>query len=197
MLEFFKKLFHDDEANKEKKNNVKDLKKDNKKNKRDKLEKEIEDDMKEVDLLKNQESKSGSKEEISHKKVEFKEETKRKNVHLICDDAFSNRLVLKKYLTMYGCEIDEAMNGQDAIEMVKKYGEYNIIWMDIKMPLMDGFDSTKFLRNNLGYKGVIIGLTGYVDDVTIKKCYDLGMNHMVSKPFDNKIIFMYTEKYGD
>jgi len=122
-------------------------------------------------------------------------DVKKNNKHLICDDAFANRLVLKKYLTMFDCATDEAENGQDAINKVNENGTYNIIWMDIKMPKMDGFDATEYLRQKMNYQGVIIGLTGYVDEATVKKCYSLGMTHVVPKPFDKKVIEIYCEKY--
>jgi len=115
--------------------------------------------------------------------------------HLICDDAFTNRLVLKKYLTLFGFDADEAENGQDAIDKVQTNGLYKIIWMDIKMPKMDGFDATRILKQDMNYTGPIIGLTGYVDEITINKCYSLGMCHVVSKPFDKTVIKMYCEKY--
>ncbi len=122
-------------------------------------------------------------------------EIKRLRRHLICDDAFSNRLVLRKYLELYECEVDEAENGQDAIDLVKKGNNYNIIWMDIKMPVLDGFEATDKLRKS-HYKGTIIGLTGYVDDSTVRKCFEVGMNQIVSKPFDTKVIRMYVEKHS-
>lgn len=111
--------------------------------------------------------------------------------HLICDDASANRLVLKKYLILFGCEVDEAENGEEAINKVKLNGEYETIWMDIKMPKMDGFICTENLRGILSYKGPIIGLTGYVDDTTIKKCISIGMNRVIPKPFDKKVIEAY------
>ena len=121
---------------------------------------------------------------ITNVKPDYKKNLK----HLICDDAYTNRLVLKKYLIMYGCEVDEAENGEDAINKVKTNGEYQIIWMDIKMPKMDGFECTYQLRNTLAYTGRIIGLTGYVDETTIKKCKDVGMEHVIAKPFDKNTI---------
>ena len=117
------------------------------------------------------------------------------NKHLICDDAHINRLVLKKYLVRYGCHVDEAENGLDAIEKVKENGRYDVIWMDIKMPKMDGHECTNILRNKMNYSGIIIGLTGYVDNDSIKKCISLGMNHVVAKPFDYKIINTYVDEY--
>ena len=110
------------------------------------------------------------------------------NKHLICDDAYTNRLVLKKYLLLFGCLVDEAENGLDALNKVKTNGEYKIIWMDIKMPKMDGYECTEILRQDMKYTGKIIGLTGYVDAESIKKCLSIGMNDVVSKPFDSGII---------
>lgn len=125
-----------------------------------------------------------------------KETYKTNNKHLICDDAYTNRLVLKKYLVMFGYEVDEAENGEDAINKIKENGKYNIIWMDIKMPKMDGFECTRQLRTTMNYNGVIIGLTGYVDDITMKKCLELGMNRVIKKPFDKEIILLNIENYN-
>ena len=111
--------------------------------------------------------------------------------HLICDDAYTNRLVLKKYLIMFGCDVDEAENGEEAINKVKANGEYETIWMDIKMPKMDGFECTENLRGIMAYHGQIIGLTGYVDDATIKRCINIGMDRVIAKPFDKKVIEAY------
>ena len=116
--------------------------------------------------------------------------------HLIVDDASSNRLVLRRYLEIYKCTVDEAENGLDALRKVKSDGKYKVIWMDIKMPKMDGLDCTKYLREELNYSGAIISLSGYVDEVTIRRCYEVGVNHVMSKPFDKKVIQMYVEKYN-
>lgn len=116
--------------------------------------------------------------------------------HLICDDASSNRMVLRRYLEQYKCIVEESENGLEAIDKVKDNGEYRIIWMDIKMPKMDGLKCTKILRDEVGYKGAIIALTGYVDEITVKQCFEQGMNHVVPKPFDKAIIYSYCEKYN-
>ena len=123
-------------------------------------------------------------------------ENPKNNKHLICDDAFTNRLVLKKYLIQFGCATDEAENGLDALDKVKENGTYKIIWMDIKMPKMDGHECTQILRQNMDYNGPIIGLTGYVDNNSIKTCLSLGMNFVVSKPFDSRIIQTYVDKFN-
>ena len=116
--------------------------------------------------------------------------------HLIVDDASSNRLVLRRYLEIYGCTVDEAENGLDALRKIKTCGKYKVIWMDIKMPKMDGIDCTRYLREELNYSGPIISLSGYVDEVTIRRCYETGVNHVMSKPFDKGVIQMYVEKFS-
>ena len=116
--------------------------------------------------------------------------------HLICDDVKTNRLILKKYLNMVGCEVDEADDGIEALIKVKN-NFYDIIWMDIKMPKMDGHCCTEILRNKMNYQGIIIGLTGYNDDLTIKKCICIGMNDVVAKPFDKNIIWMHIQQISN
>lgn len=116
--------------------------------------------------------------------------------HLICDDSEPNRMVLSKYLTRKNYVIEETNNGLEAIEKITKSdGEYYVVWMDIMMPRMNGMDCTKTLRQKHGYKGVIIGLTGYIDQDSINQCYKLGMNHVIGKPIDKGTLYHYAEKY--
>ena len=108
--------------------------------------------------------------------------------HLIVDDSDVNRLVLKKYLKNFTC--DEATNGQNAITLVKQdFSKYDYIWMDVKMPVMDGIEATQILRK-LGYKNNIVGITGMVDTKTNNKCIDAGMNKVIAKPIELAEILM-------
>ena len=128
------------------------------------------------------------------KKKDVSIDNKKNGKILVCDDSSGNRLVLKRYLERKGYQIEEASNGKEAIEMITKNGTYNIIWIDIQMPEMDGLSCTEKLRE-MNYEGVIIGLTGYVDPITFKKCSDSGMNHVISKPVDKDVLYMYLDKY--
>lgn len=119
----------------------------------------------------------------------------RNNKHLICDDSSANRTILKKYLEICGCEVDEVENLHDAIKKVNKNGEYNIIWANINMPEKDAIECANQLRNDMHYKGAIITLTGFIDDDTEKECQKAGVNHIVCKPYDKNVIEMYTNKY--
>lgn len=115
--------------------------------------------------------------------------------HLICDDSDSNRMVLSKYLTRKNYLVDEAINGQDAVEKIGANGEYFIVWMDIMMPRMNGLECTEQLRKKYNYKGVIIGLTGFIDQESVNECIKRGMNHVIGKPIDKVRLYHYAEMY--
>ena len=70
---------------------------------------------------------------------------------------------------MFGRTFKEAINGTDAIDMIGKDSD-DIIWMDVQMPRMNGIKCAEYLRKTLKYNGVIIGLTGHVDQDTINDC---------------------------
>ncbi len=115
---------------------------------------------------------------------------------LIVDDSDPNRVVIKKYLARFGREVDETTNGLEAIEKVTSNGTYNIIWMDLQMPKMNGVKCTQHLRTKLNYTGVIIGITGHVDQDSVDDCKNAGMNDIIPKPIDKKILEVYIEKYS-
>ena len=116
--------------------------------------------------------------------------------HLLCDDSEINRLILKKYLNLKNITCDEATDGIDCIDQIKKNGVYDIIWMDIQMPRMNGFECVKVLRNEYNYDGVIIGLTGYIDQNSINTALTTGMNHIIGKPINKDILYTYVSKYN-
>src|SRR5690606_26287995 len=97
---------------------------------------------------------------------------------------------MKKY------SVDEAANGLEAIENVQKNGTYDVIFMDIQMRRMDGVVATQTLRKKFHYHGIIIGLTGYVDQDSFNRFLEAGMTHVISKPVDKQILYMYADKYG-
>lgn len=122
---------------------------------------------------------------ISHRpqrKVLTKENINK--VHLVIDDAQSNRFVLKKFLEKLGISSFEAENGESGIECLEKHGVdfFDIIWVDLKMPIMDGFQFIKHVRKNLNYQGTIIAVTGNIERESVKKCIETGADKVLSKP---------------
>ncbi|WP_051313162.1 ATP-binding protein [Sporocytophaga myxococcoides] len=90
--------------------------------------------------------------------------------------------------------IDVASNGKVAIEMLKdKSKHYDIILMDVQMPEMNGYETTKYIRKNsaLGYSDVpVIAMTASATKPEIDSCFDSGMTDFISKPFDADILLI-------
>jgi osomolarity two-component system sensor histidine kinase SLN1 len=75
-----------------------------------------------------------------------------------------------------------AKDGQEAYDKVKenmKNGQYfDLIFMDIQMPNLDGLQSTRLIRQ-MGYSAPIVALTAFAEESNVKDCYDSGMNHFL------------------
>lgn len=120
--------------------------------------------------------------------VDFEETMKRlkgahTKKHLVVDDISSNRDTLRYYLEHKDVEVSEATNGADAVSVVTNMGMdyFDVIWMDIKMPFMDGIGATSILRDR-GYKNIIVMITGHIDKNTLFKCKLEGADKILAKP---------------
>ena len=104
---------------------------------------------------------------------------------LIVDDNEINLLIAKRILGRFGPEMDFALNGEEAIEMVQK-NIYDLVFMDIKMPGIDGFEATRRIRDLEGdyFKTLpIIALTASTLNNEYAKFKESGMNGHILKPF--------------
>ena len=116
---------------------------------------------------------------------------------LIVDDKLDNRELLANILKNDGFEIFMAENGQEAVEEFKKHTP-DIIWMDRKMPLLDGEEATKIIRTlPKGRDVVIIGITASAFKEDEEKLLSAGMDEFILKPYDIGEIFMVMKKYFD
>ena len=112
---------------------------------------------------------------------------------LLVEDIEINREILISLLEDTGISIDCAENGRVSIDMLKKNGrKYDIIFMDVQMPEMDGLEATRCIRS-FEDKDVallpIIAMTANVFKDDIKACLDAGMNNHLGKPLDiDKVI---------
>lgn len=100
---------------------------------------------------------------------------------LVAEDNLINQKVIMGMLNKFGFDVSIAQNGQDAIEMLQK-DHYDIVFMDCKMPLLDGYEATSFIRNTLKNDITIIALTANATEMERQKCLSLGMNDFISKP---------------
>jgi len=109
---------------------------------------------------------------------------------LIVDDEEYNRLLFKKILDRWGVNYNVAVSGVEALEMIKAY-HYDILFMDIRMPGIDGFRTTQFIRNELKIKSSEMPVI-CISAVSVKKDWlkykESGMNAFLSKPFTEEIL---------
>ncbi len=112
-----------------------------------------------------------------------------KNVKvLVAEDVALNQLLIKIILAEFGFETTVADNGKIAIDCLEK-DTYDIILMDLHMPVMDGFEATGYIRNTMKLQTPIIALTADVTTVDVDKCRAAGMNDYISKPIDEKLLY--------
>jgi PAS domain S-box-containing protein len=102
---------------------------------------------------------------------------------LLVEDNDINRLYAKSILKNWHCYIDVAENGLVAIEKIKN-NFYDVVLMDVQMPVMDGYEATKAIRSmHQSAKVPIIALTANATQRDVEKCLLAGMNDYLPKPF--------------
>jgi CheY-like chemotaxis protein len=110
---------------------------------------------------------------------------------LLADDSPDNRLIVKAFLQKTPFQIDEAENGERAVAKVKSKS-YDLILMDIQMPILDGFAATRAIRVWEQAHGLhpvpIVALTASALDEDVQRAREAGCNLHVSKPIKKKTL---------
>jgi PAS domain S-box-containing protein len=101
---------------------------------------------------------------------------------LLVEDNEYNRLLAQTFLASAGLDVTEVENGQLAVDCVRKQA-FDLILMDVQMPVMDGYEATRHLRQDLGLTIPIIALTASAVSGEKQKCLAVGMNDYLAKPF--------------
>jgi CheY-like chemotaxis protein len=108
---------------------------------------------------------------------------------LIVDDRETTRRLLVTLLEPLGFEVREAVNGQEAIEIWERW-EPHLIWMDMRMPVMDGYEATRRIKaTTKGRATVIVALTASAFDEDQETILSAGCDDVVRKPFRKDEIF--------
>jgi len=108
---------------------------------------------------------------------------------LLVEDNLLNQKLIFLNLNKFGFKITVANNGAEALEKVKE-DRYDLILMDLMMPVMDGLEATQEIRlfeESTNYHTPIIGLTANTFDADREKCLAIGMDEFMSKPFDVEV----------
>lgn len=126
---------------------------------------------------------SNEKQKTTGKVIDFEPAT-----ILIVDDISTNRQLVKTFLKGFNFKVHSATNGEEAISAVQKINP-DLILMDIKMPVMDGFKATELLKNNEKYKHIpIIAFTASALKEEIEKIRNSSFDSYLQKPFTRKKI---------
>ena len=109
---------------------------------------------------------------------------------LSIEDNYSNQKVLNKILSEIGILEDNVTclcDGINFIENIENGNQYDIVFIDLKMPRLNGIDATKQIQNkNLKNTMFFVAITATVTDSTIKECFNVGMDAFIPKPIDIK-----------
>lgn len=104
---------------------------------------------------------------------------------LVVDDLFTNRFLLKELLRSLGYYFVMAENGKEAIECLQKE-TFDIILMDIEMPVMNGLETTRFIRELMPApinQITIVALTAHNPRLFFEDFKDIGFNNILTKPY--------------
>ena len=108
---------------------------------------------------------------------------------LVVDDKEANRELLVRFLKTVGLQTRTATNGIEAIKIWQQW-QPNLIWMDMRMPIMDGYEATKVIKANApDSKTIIIALTATAFEEERGKILEVGCDDFVRKPFKEEEIF--------
>ena len=104
---------------------------------------------------------------------------------LIVDDIFVNRLLLREIVKKFSEVCFEAQNGKEAIDILSKE-DLDVVLMDIEMPVMNGLETTKYIRDKIPApknKIPIIALTAHNPATFFDDYNDVGFNQLITKPY--------------
>jgi PAS domain S-box-containing protein len=104
---------------------------------------------------------------------------------LLVEDHPLNQLVARGMLEHAGASVDVAENGQLAVDRLRdRAADYDIVLMDVQMPVMDGYEATRHIRHVLGLKLPVLAMTAGVMQSEQDQCIEAGMDDFIAKPVD-------------
>ncbi|KAI0532039.1 osmosensing histidine protein kinase SLN1 [Xylaria digitata] len=119
---------------------------------------------------------------------------------LVAEDNLTNIEVVSRMLKLEDVyDVTIAKDGQEAYDLVKanmeNHTDFDLIFMDIQMPNVDGLQSTRLIRK-MGYSAPIVALTAFSDESNVKNCIESGMNEFLSKPIRRPALKRVLKKFA-
>jgi CheY-like chemotaxis protein len=112
---------------------------------------------------------------------------------LVVEDALDNQILIKRFLEKAGATVELAENGQDAIVKALA-GHFDVILMDVQMPVLDGIEATKELRR-VGYARPILALTAHAMAEEIHRSKEAGCDQHLTKPVSRQTLIDAVRRY--
>ncbi|MGO4770828.1 ATP-binding protein [Flavobacterium sp. W22_SRS_FK3] len=106
---------------------------------------------------------------------------------LLCEDNVLNQKLTKSVISNFGFELDIAENGEEGIDLLSK-NKYDLVLMDLQMPVKDGYQTTEYIRNKMNLTIPIIAMTAHSLVGEQERCYNVGMDAYVPKPFKQAML---------
>ncbi|MGZ3775677.1 MAG: response regulator [Pseudobdellovibrionaceae bacterium] len=113
---------------------------------------------------------------------------------LLAEDTQNSQILIARFLTLAGAEVQLANDGEEAIEMAS-HTKFDIILMDIQMPKLDGIQATQRLRS-MGYNRPILALTAHALKEEVRRSINAGYNAHLTKPITKAVLISSILKYA-
>ncbi|MBN1766114.1 MAG: response regulator [Sedimentisphaerales bacterium] len=116
---------------------------------------------------------------------------------LLTEDNITNQKVAAKVLEKFGCTVEVANNGQEALDLLE-HEFYDILFMDCQMPVMDGYTAVKEIRKQeagTGQHRTIVAMTAHAMQGDREKCITAGMDDYISKPLNRDELYKILTRY--
>lgn len=131
--------------------------------------------------------------DTKHNKNNFN--LKKSNI-LLVEDNINNQVLAKFIIEKFNGICDIAENGEEALENVFRK-EYDLILMDLQMPKLNGYETTTILRKEMAFTNPIIACSAHASNEERFKCFELGMNDYLVKPYSQNDLIEVIKKYTE
>lgn len=114
---------------------------------------------------------------------------------LVIEDNSLNTKLIQNWLEPFNLELTYTVSAIEALDILKNQ-VFDIILLDIQMPVMDGYTCAQYIRNELGRRTPIIGMTAHTRKQDMLDCYTAGMQAHIAKPIDKADLFYLLSMYS-